>query len=112
MQFCLVAGQQERVTRGIAAEVVITSYSIHYTKLYENVFPREIEAVLDTHPAVQESAVIGIPDQRRGQVPVAFVQLEDGAEATETGLRSFCRGKLAGYKVPRAVRFVERNNFV
>jgi long-chain acyl-CoA synthetase len=73
----------------------------------ENVFPREIEAVLDTHPAVQESAVIGVPDSRRGQVPVAFVVLEEGAAATETQLRSFCRGKVAGYKVPRAVRFVE-----
>lgn len=73
----------------------------------ENVFPREVELVLDSHPAVRESAVIGIPDAHRGQVPVAFVIREDGAEATETQLRSYCRGKLAGYKVPRAVRFVD-----
>ena len=70
----------------------------------ENVFPREIEEVLDRHPAVKSSAVIGVPDPSRGEVPLAFVELVDGAEFDETALRSHCRETLAQYKVPREIR--------
>ena len=70
----------------------------------ENVFPREIEAVLSAHPAVRESAVIGVPDAIRGELPAAFVILKEDASATETELRDFCRTRLAGYKTPRWVR--------
>lgn len=69
----------------------------------ENVYPREIESALEAHEAVNEAAVIGQHDPSRGEVPVAFVTLIEGANATDTELREFCRGKVAGYKVPRRV---------
>jgi long-chain acyl-CoA synthetase len=70
----------------------------------ENVFPREIEEVLDAHPSVHASAVIGVMDESRGEVAMAFVELEEGATFDETDLRSHCRGQLAQYKVPREIR--------
>jgi long-chain acyl-CoA synthetase len=73
----------------------------------ENVYPIEIEAVLVEHPAVAEAAVIGIVDDVRGELPVAFVILKEGAAADETELRNFCRDRLAGFKVPRQVRIME-----
>ncbi len=72
----------------------------------ENVFPREIEEVLDAHPAVNASGVVGMPDDVRGELPIAFIELKEGASATESELRAFCRDKLAGYKIPSAVRFM------
>jgi long-chain acyl-CoA synthetase len=72
----------------------------------ENVFPREIEEVLNLHPAVKGSGVVGLRDDIRGEVPVAFVELEDGASATDTELREWCRDRIAGYKIPREVRIV------
>jgi long-chain acyl-CoA synthetase len=74
----------------------------------ENVFPIELESALLEHPAVAEAAVIGEADEVRGEVPIAFVVLKEGTAAGETELRSFCRAKLAAYKVPRRV-FVEQD---
>ncbi len=74
----------------------------------ENVFPREIEEVLNRHESVAASAVIGVRDESRGEVPVAFVELVEGAVFDETALRSFCRGYLAQYKVPRDVYLLEK----
>lgn len=73
----------------------------------ENVFPREIEDVLNRHPAVKDAAVIGMPHGARGEVPVAFVELHEGAEFSEVRLRAYCREQLAGYKVPRRIVVVE-----
>jgi long-chain acyl-CoA synthetase len=69
----------------------------------ENVFPREIEAVLDEHPAVSQSAVIGVPDENRGEIVVGFVVPKEGAEATAIELREHCRRRLASFKVPRQI---------
>jgi long-chain acyl-CoA synthetase len=69
------------------------------------VWPREIEEVLSTHPAVMEVTVAGIPDPSKGEVPKAWVVLNSGHTATETELRSYCRDKLAPYKVPAKVEF-------
>lgn len=69
----------------------------------DNVYPREVESVLEEHPAVAEAAVIGQPDASRGEVVVAFVKLKDGAEVSGADLRAYCREQLAGYKVPREV---------
>ena len=72
----------------------------------ENVYPAEVEAVLLAHPAIAEAAVLGAPDERWGQVPVAFVTLRAGAALDEAAVVAFCRERLAGYKTPRRVRFV------
>ncbi len=70
----------------------------------ENVFPIEIESVLTQHPAIAEAAVIGVRDDLRGELPVAFVVPIPGvAPPTEAELRTFCRDRLAAYKVPRQV---------
>ncbi len=69
------------------------------------VWPREIEEVLATHPAVQEVSVAGIPDALKGEVPKAWVVLKAGATSTEDELRAYSREQLAPYKVPAAVEF-------
>ncbi len=69
----------------------------------ENVFPREIEAVLESHDTVLQAAVIGVPDELRGEVPVAFVIPTRGADAAERALRNHAKQSLAGFKVPRRI---------
>ncbi len=73
----------------------------------ENVFPGEVEKALIAHPSVQQAAVVGVPDAVRGEVPKAFVVLAEGKEVSEQELRTFCRGKLASFKVPREIEFRE-----
>jgi fatty-acyl-CoA synthase len=73
----------------------------------ENVYPAEVEAVLHEHDAVADAAVVGIPDERWGEVGVAAVALKQGASATEEELLEHCRARLARFKVPRAVRFLD-----
>jgi len=72
----------------------------------ENVAAAEIEAMLQSHPAVKLAQVVGIPDPRYAEVPAAYVELADGQSATETELIEHCRGKLSNFKIPRHVRFV------
>jgi len=74
----------------------------------ENIYPAEVEDVIDSLPEVSHSAVIGIPDPRWGEVGVAFVQLRPGHSLDEEAVLGLCREQLAGYKVPRRVQFVER----
>ena len=73
----------------------------------ENVYPAELENVLHEHPAVVEAAVVGVPDERWGEACLAFVVLADGESTGEDELLGFCRERLAKYKVPREVRFVD-----
>ncbi|MGY1666595.1 AMP-binding protein [Geodermatophilus sp. SYSU D00696] len=74
----------------------------------ENVYPREVEEFLYTHPDVVDAQVIGVPDERYGEELMAWVRLREGAEPlTPEALREFCAGKLAHYKVPRYVKVVE-----
>jgi long-chain acyl-CoA synthetase len=73
----------------------------------ENVFPREIEDVLNHHASVADCAVVGVMDRSRGEVPVAFVELAEGAAFDEARLRAFCREQLATFKVPRRIIVVE-----
>jgi fatty-acyl-CoA synthase len=73
----------------------------------ENVYPREIEEFLYTHPAVKDVQVIGVPDERFGEELCAWVILNDGAEATEQQIKDYCKGQIAHYKIPRYVLFVE-----
>ena len=72
----------------------------------ENIYPREIEEFLYTHPKVADAQVIGVPDERYGEEIMAWVQLAPGESATEDELREFCRGRIAHFKVPRYITFV------
>lgn len=71
-----------------------------------NVYPREIEEILYQFPGVKEAAVIGQPDHRKGEQPIAFVTANDGAVLEEKAIQHFLRRKLADYKVPRKVMFL------
>ena len=67
------------------------------------VWPREVEDVLYTHPAVKEAAVVGVPDEYRGEAPKAYVALKEGESATEKDLVTHCKEQMAAYKYPRQV---------
>ncbi|GAA5030113.1 AMP-binding protein [Terrabacter aeriphilus] len=74
----------------------------------ENVYPREIEEFLYTHPDVLDAQVIGVPDEKYGEELCAWVRMKDGAEPlTAESLRAFCTGRLAHYKIPRYVEIVD-----
>jgi fatty-acyl-CoA synthase len=74
----------------------------------ENIYPREIEEFLYTHPDILDAQVIGVPDARYGEELMAWVRLREGsAELTAESLREFCSGKLAHYKIPRYVHVVD-----
>jgi fatty-acyl-CoA synthase len=73
----------------------------------ENIYPREVEEFLYTHPKVGEVQVVGIPNERLGEIVVAWVRLRPGLEATETEIRDWCQGQIAYYKIPEHVRFVD-----
>jgi long-chain acyl-CoA synthetase len=71
------------------------------------IWPREVEEVLFTHPAIKECAVVGLPDEMKGEIPAAFVVLRDDATLAASDLLEFCRFSLAAYKVPRQIHFVD-----
>ena len=73
----------------------------------ENVDPMEVEAFLMSHPAIRLAAVVGVPDARLSEVAVAFVQLEPGSTLTEREVIEHCRGRVASFKMPRHVAFVD-----
>lgn len=73
----------------------------------ENIYPAEVERVVNKHPKIQESAVIGIPDKLWGEVVAAFVVLKEGNSCEQIEIQDFCREKLASYKIPAIVRFVK-----
>jgi fatty-acyl-CoA synthase len=73
----------------------------------ENVAPAEVEEVLLAHPAVQTAQVIGVPDQRLGEVPAAYVTLKDGQRAKEADLIAWCKQRSANFRVPRYLRIVK-----
>jgi acyl-CoA synthetase (AMP-forming)/AMP-acid ligase II len=72
-----------------------------------NIYPKEIEDVLMTHPAVMESAVIGIPDERWGEAILALVMLKQGQKTTEQELIEHCRRQVASFKKPKRIEFVQ-----
>jgi fatty-acyl-CoA synthase len=73
----------------------------------ENVYPAEIEEFLITHPNISQAQVFGLPDPKYGEEVAVWIILQSGAKMTEDELRDWCRGKIAHYKVPRYVCFVE-----
>jgi len=73
----------------------------------ENISPHEIEDVLHLHPAVQECAAIGVPDEKWGEQVKAIVVLKKDSRATESELIQFCTERLARYKLPKSIDFVD-----
>jgi fatty-acyl-CoA synthase len=73
----------------------------------ENIYPREIEEFLHSHPKVQSVQVCGVPDHKFGEEVCAWIQLKLGMNVTEDDIREYCRERIAHYKVPRYVRFVQ-----
>ncbi|MBR0828629.1 AMP-binding protein [Bradyrhizobium manausense] len=73
----------------------------------ENIYPREIEEFLYRHPSVQDVQVFGVPDPKFGEEICAWIRVKDGQSCDEESIRSFCRGSIAHYKVPRYIRFVD-----
>jgi fatty-acyl-CoA synthase len=72
-----------------------------------NVYPAEVESLIIRYPKVKHVSVVGVPDRRLGEVPMAFVQLREGEGATETEIIDFCKEKLANTKVPKYIKFVK-----
>lgn len=72
-----------------------------------NVYPREVEEVLYSYPKVAEAAVVGVPDELRGEEVKAFVVIKEGQQATEEEIREYCRSKIAPYKTPRYIEFLD-----
>jgi len=73
----------------------------------ENIYPREIEEFLYTNPKVEQAEVVGVPDPKFGEEVAAWIKLREGSSASEEEIRDFCKGKLAHFKIPRYIRFVE-----
>jgi fatty-acyl-CoA synthase len=71
----------------------------------ENIYPREVEEFLHTHPDVLEAAVIGVPDDRYGEELMAWIRLREGASLSEDDVRAYCEGRIAHFKRPRYVKF-------
>ena len=73
----------------------------------ENIYPREIEEFLYRHPAVEQVEVIGVPDERYGEELCAWIKLREGETTSAEELRQFCEGRIAHFKIPRYIRFVD-----
>ncbi len=73
----------------------------------ENIYPREIEEFLYTHPAVSDVQVYGVPDRKYGEQVMAAIKIKDGVSLTEDEVKTFCTGRIANYKIPRYIKFVD-----
>ena len=72
----------------------------------ENVASVEVEGFLSTHTGVKLAAIVGLPDEKYGEVPVAYIELEEGSEVSEEEIIDYCNGQIASFKIPRHVRFL------
>ncbi|WP_321532245.1 AMP-binding protein [uncultured Desulfuromonas sp.] len=73
----------------------------------ENIYPREIEEFLYTHPAVSDVQVYGVPDRKYGEQVMAAIKIKEGVALTEDEVKTFCTGRIANYKIPRYIKFVD-----
>ncbi|KAF8781965.1 Medium-chain acyl-CoA ligase ACSF2 like protein [Argiope bruennichi] len=73
----------------------------------ENIYPLEVENFLNTHPAIQDAYICGVPDKRMGEEACAWVCLKEGMQLTEDEIKQFCKGKMSHVKIPRYIMFVE-----
>ena len=94
-----VDGDGELFILGMKKEMIIAKG--------QNIYPSDIEDVLNAHPKVAEAAVMGIPDALRGEVIRAVISLKEGEAATEQEIKRFCLERLANYKVPKQVIFFD-----
>jgi len=74
----------------------------------ENIYPREIEEFLFTNPKIAEVAVVGLPDRRLGEIVLAWIRLAAGETASEDEIRDFCKSRIAHFKIPHRIRFVDQ----
>ena len=99
---------QDRYVKTAAGDLVFQGRLKDILKVGgENVSPVEVEATLNEHPTVKHAEVVGVPDARLDEVPVAFVELNPGQELSAEELIAFCRERLAGLKVPRRIEAIE-----
>ncbi len=73
----------------------------------ENIYPREIEEFLHTHPEVSDVQIVGVPDRRLGEEVMAWIQLKQQGSTTPQSIKDYCKGKIAQYKIPRYIKFVD-----
>lgn len=73
----------------------------------ENIYPREVEEFLHTHPKIADVHVVGLPDAKLGETVLAWIQLKAGETANSSEIQDFCRGKIAYFKIPQYIRFVD-----
>jgi len=73
----------------------------------ENIYPREIEEFLYTHPKIKDVQIVGVPSKKYGEEVMAFIQMKIGQTTTDEEIKNYCRDKIARYKIPRYVTFVE-----
>jgi fatty-acyl-CoA synthase len=73
----------------------------------ENIYPREIEEFLYTHPLISDVQVIGVPDKKYGEELMAWIKLKTGTSSTPEEIRAFCEGKIARFKIPKYIKFVD-----
>ena len=72
-----------------------------------NIFPQEIDEILFEHPKILEACTIGVPDKYRGEAPKSYVVLKEGQTLTPEEIIEFCRERLAAYKVPKQIEFID-----
>lgn len=99
-------GERPRLLRSVRFYLVDRQKDMIVASGYK-VWPREVEDVLLEHPAVREAAVVGVPDDYRGETVKAFVSPRPGRQRTPTELISYCRENMAAYKYPRQVEIRE-----
>ncbi len=73
----------------------------------QNIYPREIEEFLYTHPKIADVQVIGVPDRKYGEEVCAWIRLKEGETATEEEIKEYCKGKIAHYKIPKYIKFTD-----
>jgi fatty-acyl-CoA synthase len=73
----------------------------------ENIYPREVEEFLYEHPSISDVQVIGVPDLKYGEELMAWIKLKNGCRVTPEEIKEFCRGRIAHYKIPRYIKFVD-----
>jgi fatty-acyl-CoA synthase len=73
----------------------------------ENIYPREVEEFLYTHPKIADVQIVGLPDERLGETVAAWIKLKAGETASEEEIREYCKGRIAHFKIPHQIRFVD-----